>query len=132
MNYLSKWRCRVCETFNDLNSSTCVVCEFKKGIGRDIKKEEPYKVIKKCNFKGCESIAVENQQYCQYHAFTVCPICSETLKSSGMDYCIDCGLALVEKSTSGLRKWSIAFRIIDVAMAGTLIFLLLSYIFYFN
>lgn len=133
MNYLGKWRCKVCETFNDLNSSTCIVCDFKRDIGKGIKNpEEPQTIIKKCAFKGCKSIAVESQQYCEYHAHTICPICSAKLKSANMDYCIDCGLALVEKNTSGLRKWNTAFKIIDVGMLSVLILLLLSYIFYFS
>ncbi len=175
MNYLSKWRCNVCETFNDLNNSTCIVCDFKRDIGKDIDKkeashnrlhqwrcevcesfnnsnsskcivcdferdigksiknvEESKTIIKKCAFEGCKSIAVGSQQYCEYHAHTVCPICSAKLKSSGMDYCIDCGLDLVEKNTSVLRKLSMAFKIIDVGMLSILVILLLSYIFYFN
>ncbi|MCM1221297.1 MAG: hypothetical protein NC548_43140 [Lachnospiraceae bacterium] len=130
---MSRWRCKVCESFNDSDTSKCIVCEFEKDIGKDVQApKEPEVILKKCDFTGCNSMVNENQRYCEYHSHTVCPICSAKLKSAGMDYCIDCGLAIVEKNTSGLRKWNLALKIIDVVMLIAFVILLLAYVFYFN
>lgn len=133
MNCLSRWRCKVCESFNDSADSKCIVCEFERNIGKGMKiPRKPEVILKKCDFNGCSSMVIENQQYCEYHSHTVCPICSVKLKSAGMDYCIDCGLAIVEKNTSGLRKWNFALKIIDIVMLIVFIILSLAYVFYFN
>ena len=127
MSCLNRWRCKVCETLNDPNSSKCIVCDFGINVGREIGKPKPTRILKRCVFPECGSIAVENQKYCEYHLHTVCPCCNFRLKASNLDYCVECGLRLVEEQTSGLQKINKAFRIIDISMLIVFVVFLVSY-----
>ena len=124
---MNRWRCKVCETLNTPDRSTCIVCDFEREIGKETKTSVQQNQISKCRFPDCHSLALKNQEYCEYHLHTVCPICHQKLKSSGLDYCVECGLKLTEEHTAGLRKINKVFQIADVSLGITFIILLISY-----
>lgn len=129
-----RWRCKFCETLNVSDVSKCVVCDSDKNL--EIKKRPtniaPSKQIKKCAFRGCESTAIEGKPYCDYHHHALCPECLTAIKAAGMDYCIDCGMTIVEKYTKGLRRTKTVLKVVNIALTSTFTILLLSYLFYFN
>lgn len=125
---MDRWRCIRCETLNDLKNTKCIVCDFSKVVSPvNVEKK-----LKKCAYVDCNSMVMGEQKYCEYHRYALCPICNSKLKSSGLDYCIDCGLVLVEKNTSALRKTNGVLKIVDIVMLSSFIILLLTYLFYFN
>lgn len=133
-----RWRCRLCETLNDNGNNQCIVCGTDRNKPDNIKKivrKKPEDIplnIRECKFSGCGSPASDGSDFCEYHKINLCPVCHEKIKSTGMDFCIDCAMDIVEQNTSGLRKINTTFRILDIFSSATFVTLLMLYIFYFS
>jgi hypothetical protein len=126
---VEKWRCIRCETLNDSHRKSCIVCDLERHVDEATTN---LPIMRTCAYSGCKSLVAENQIYCDYHENAACPICKSALKAPGMDYCVNCGLALIKKNTSSLRKVDLTLKIVDAVAAIFFLTFLLPYIFYFN